>query len=65
MSDLHRQAAELRNVAKHLQALLANHGCSALASDVVERAEQVLNEVVRVVPEQMMPGPIAHKSEWD
>lgn len=65
MSDLHTQATELRNVAKHLRAVLVNHDAKLLASDVAERAQKLLDEVLRVVPEPVTRGPIAHKSEWD
>lgn len=65
MSDLHRQATELRNLAKQLRAFLGEHKFAPVAADVAERAEQLLCEVIRRVPEPIAQGPIAHKSEWD
>ena len=65
MSDLHRQATELRNVAKQLVALLAGHKITPVAQDVAQRAEQLLSEVIRRVPETRQPGPISYRSEWD
>lgn len=65
MSDLHRQATELRNVAKQLRALLVGSTARDVAADVAERAERLLDEVTRRVPETTPPGPIQHKSEWE
>lgn len=65
MSDLHWQATELRNLAKHLGMFLQGHRAQMLAADVAERAETLLQEVVRRVPEPTPHGPVSHKSEWD
>ena len=65
MSDLHQQATELRNVAKQLQMFVAGHTAASVANEVAERAEQLLIELVRAVPQKRRPGPISHKSEWD
>ena len=65
MSDLHQQATELRNVAQQLRAFLGKHKFAPVAADVAERAEQLLSEVIRRVPETTKQGPISHKSEWD
>lgn len=65
MSDLHKQATELRNVAKQLQMFLAGQEAGRIAADVAQRAEQLLCELTRTVPQTSQPGPISYKSEWD
>ena len=65
VSDLHQQATELRNVAKQLHVFVAGHTAASVAKEVAERAEQLLAEVVRLVPPKRKPGPISYRSELD
>lgn len=65
MSDLHQQATELRNVAKQLRMFVAGHVAATVAAEVADRAERLLAEVTRTVPQKPPVRPIEHKSEWD
>lgn len=65
MSDLRRQATELRNVAKQLRMFVVDHKAATVAADVADRAEQLLADILRTVAEPAPAGPISHKSEWE
>lgn len=66
MTDLHCQARELRNVAKQLAWTISSADANAgrLAAIVLERAQKLLEEINRTVPE-VRTGPPEYRSEWE